>query len=133
MRSRSAFSAPFPTPLRVTGTPRLVSSGLGAFPTESGPRGREPADLWPRSETTVVPIPAKAYPGLPEAGMARRQLASVVWHQRGYGIDLIYVEGESERIVGSVEVAALLAEDAGLDPVPTPDDTLRWAQRRRLS
>ena len=65
--------------------------------------------------------------------MARRQLASVVWHQRGYGIDLIYVEGESERIVGSVEVAALLAEDAGLDPVPTPDDTLRWAQRRRLS
>ena len=63
--------------------------------------------------------------------MAGYELVSIVWHQQGHRIDLIYVHGEPEHMIGSEAITAMLAKDAGLDAVPTPDDTHRWVLRRR--
>ncbi len=63
--------------------------------------------------------------------MAGYELVSIVWHQQGHRIDLNYVRGAPEHMIGSEAITALLAQDAGLDAVPTPDDTRRWVRRRR--
>ena len=63
--------------------------------------------------------------------MAGYQLVSIVWHQQGHRIDLNYVHGEPDHMIGSEAITAMLAKDAGLDAVPTPDDTRRWVQRHR--
>jgi hypothetical protein len=58
--------------------------------------------------------------------MAEREIASIVWHQVGHHIDVIYVEGEPDRITGAQIVATQLAESVGLAVVPTPPGTIRW-------
>jgi len=63
--------------------------------------------------------------------MAGYELVSIVWHQQGHRIDLNYLHGEPDHLIGSEAITTLLAEDAGLDPVPTPDDTRRWVRRHR--
>ena len=63
--------------------------------------------------------------------MAGRELVDIVWHPQGHVIDLIYVHGPPEHMIGSEALTATLAEDAGLDAVPTPDDTRRWVLRHR--
>jgi hypothetical protein len=63
--------------------------------------------------------------------MAGYELVSIVWHQQGHVIDLNYVHGEPEHMIGSEAITAMLAKDAGLDAVPTPDDTSRWVVRHR--
>lgn len=63
--------------------------------------------------------------------MAGYKLVSIVWHQQGCVIDLIYLHGQPEHMIGSEAITTMLAEDAGLDEVPTPDDTRRWVLRRR--
>jgi len=61
--------------------------------------------------------------------MAGHELVSIVWHQQGHVIDLVYLHGQPEHMIASEAVTAMFAEDAGLDAVPTPDDTRRWVQR----
>jgi len=34
-------------------------------------------------------------------------------------------------MIGSEAITAMLAKDAGLDAVPTPDETRRWVERHR--
>ncbi|MGA7860352.1 MAG: hypothetical protein WCB19_00660 [Thermoplasmata archaeon] len=63
--------------------------------------------------------------------MAGYELVSIVWHQHSHVIDLIYLHGEPEHMIASEAITALFAADAGLDAVPTPDDTRRWVQRHR--
>jgi len=63
--------------------------------------------------------------------MAGFGLVSIVWHEWSHEIDLIYLHGQPDHLVGSETVTSLLAQDAGLDPVPTPDDTRRWVLRHR--
>jgi hypothetical protein len=58
--------------------------------------------------------------------MAAREIASIVWHQFGHHIDVIYVEGEPDRIIGAEIVATQLAESVGLATVPTAPGTIRW-------
>lgn len=60
--------------------------------------------------------------------MAEREIASIVWHQHGHHIDVIYVEGEPDRITGAQIVATQLAESVGLAVVPTPPGTIRWTR-----
>jgi len=60
--------------------------------------------------------------------MAERQIASIVWHQSGHHIEVIYVEGEPDRMVGAEQVATELAENAGLRLVSTGDGKFRWTQ-----
>jgi len=63
--------------------------------------------------------------------MAGYGLVSIVWHQQGHRIDLNYVHGEPEHMMGSEAITTMLAKDAGLDVVPPPDDTRRWVHRHR--
>jgi len=60
--------------------------------------------------------------------MAEREIASIVWHQVGHHIDVIYAEGEPDNIIGALVVAAQLAESVGLAPVPAPPGTIRWTR-----
>ena len=51
-----------------------------------------------------------------------------MWHQRGYDIEVIYVDANAEHLFGSEEVAVVLARDCGLKSVPTPGGTRRWVR-----
>jgi hypothetical protein len=44
----------------------------------------------------------------------------------GRVLDVIYVEGEPDRIIGAQIVATQLAASVGLAIVPTPPGTIRW-------
>jgi len=57
-----------------------------------------------------------------------REIASVVWHQRGHDMEVIYVEGDAEHLVGSEAITAGLAANAGLSIMPTTDGTVRWVR-----
>jgi hypothetical protein len=60
--------------------------------------------------------------------MTEREIASIVWHQVGDQVDLIYVEGEPDRLVGAQSVAAELAQSVGLTISSTPPGTIRWVR-----
>ncbi len=60
--------------------------------------------------------------------MADRDIANVVWDERRHHIEVTYVDGESERLVGSESVAFVLAKNAGLSRVSGPDDTCQWSR-----
>jgi hypothetical protein len=49
--------------------------------------------------------------------VGEREIASIVWHDRGHRIEVIYVEGESKNMFGPASVATTLAEEVGLPPV----------------
>jgi hypothetical protein len=57
-----------------------------------------------------------------------REIVSIVWHQLGHRIEVIYVEGEPDHITGAQIVAAQLAESVGLAMVIAPPGTLRWVR-----
>jgi hypothetical protein len=60
--------------------------------------------------------------------MDEREITSVVWYQEDDQVDLIYAEGEPDRLVGTRTVVAELAENLGLVVVATPPGTIRWGQ-----
>jgi len=64
--------------------------------------------------------------------VAKREIASVLWHQQGNYIKVVYVGGDPEHLVGNQAMAAELAENAGLKRVPTNDGTLRWVRTTTL-
>jgi hypothetical protein len=57
-----------------------------------------------------------------------REITSIVWHQLGHRIEVIYAEGEPDHITGAQIVAAQLAESVGLAMVIAPPGTLRWVR-----
>jgi hypothetical protein len=60
--------------------------------------------------------------------MAERDIDSIVWHQEGDQVDLHYLEGEPDRLVGAETVVAELADSVGLTIVPSPPGTIRWVR-----
>jgi len=60
--------------------------------------------------------------------VAEREVASIVWHRVGHHIEVIYVEGDPDRLVGTEMNATELALKAQLHLVPTSDGTLRWVR-----
>jgi hypothetical protein len=58
--------------------------------------------------------------------MTGREIVSVLWHQRGNSIRVVYLHSDAEDLVGSEAMAAELAEEAGLERVPTSSGTSRW-------
>jgi len=60
--------------------------------------------------------------------MAERNIKSIVWHEGRDRIDVIYVEGDTDRLWGSESVAVVLAKNAGLTAVPAPEGARRWAR-----
>jgi hypothetical protein len=57
-----------------------------------------------------------------------RKIASVVWYRRGQRIEVNYVEGDSDTLVGDEAVVSQMAENEGLWSVPGPEDTRRWVR-----
>jgi hypothetical protein len=60
--------------------------------------------------------------------MAERGIVSIVWHQKGDQVDLHYLEGEPDRLVGAETVVAALAASVGLTIVPSPPGTIHWVR-----
>jgi hypothetical protein len=60
--------------------------------------------------------------------VAEREIAAIVWHEASEVVELVYVEGEPDRLVGTRSVVTDLARSVGLDIVPTPPGTVRWAR-----
>lgn len=61
--------------------------------------------------------------------MPVREIASVVWDRRNHHIEVIYIGRDPEHFFGSEDVAAALANDAGLKSVPTPEGIRRWVSQ----
>jgi len=61
--------------------------------------------------------------------VAEREIASIVWHEAGELVDLIYAEGDPDRLVGSQDVVVELAESLDLVSVPTVPGTMRWVRK----
>ena len=60
--------------------------------------------------------------------MTGREIVSVLWQQRGNSIRVVYLDSDAEDLVGSEAMAAELAQEAGLEPVPTSPGTARWVR-----
>jgi len=58
----------------------------------------------------------------------QREIVRVVWKELGSRIEVIYADGESDRVRASQVVAADIAKDAGLTEVPTRDGMARWVK-----
>ena len=65
--------------------------------------------------------------------MVEREIVGIVWHQLGDLVDLVYIEGPPDRLVGALPVVTDLAESVGLVIVPTPPGTARWVRREEAS
>jgi len=55
-----------------------------------------------------------------------REIVCVIWSEIGHAIEVIYLDAEPDHLFGSLDVAALLARDAGLEYVSAPAGTRRW-------
>jgi len=57
-----------------------------------------------------------------------REITGIVWYEAGEVVDLVYLDGEPDRLVGTRAVVAELARSVGLVIVPAPPGTIRWAR-----
>ena len=106
---------------RAAATIRKVVAQSESLPESS------PADARLREPATVPMLdPRNAEEHAIE--MPEREIASIVWHQAGHHIDVIYVDGDPERLVRPEMYAAELALKEKLRVVPTADGTVRWVQ-----
>jgi hypothetical protein len=61
--------------------------------------------------------------------VVKRKISIIIWRQVApHEIELVYGNGESERIEGSHADAARMAETADLRLTPSPLGTVHWAQ-----
>ena len=59
-----------------------------------------------------------------------REIVGIVWYSyRPDWYELVYADGDSERIPGTQVDAAELANAAGMTLVPTRDGTVRWDRK----
>ena len=57
---------------------------------------------------------------------------AIVWHERTHTIDVVYGDGNPDMLMGTQEMAARLAEAAGLDLIPTNPETILWTHGESL-
>jgi hypothetical protein len=60
--------------------------------------------------------------------MLKSEIASVVWHEQGHRIEVIYVEGDPDYMQGDELVISQMAENEGLSLVATSPDIRRWVR-----
>jgi hypothetical protein len=60
--------------------------------------------------------------------VVERQIVAVVWHDHTHTIDVVYVEGHPDTLMGTMKMAAQMAEGFGLVLVPTPEGTTLWVK-----
>jgi hypothetical protein len=65
--------------------------------------------------------------------MAEREIVSIIWHESSDQVDLIYVDGQPDRLIGARAVVTELAESVGLVNVPAPPGTLQWVRDPQTS
>ncbi len=53
----------------------------------------------------------------------------MLWHRHGNYLLVTNDQGAREHLVGDQDMAARLAQEEGLEPVPTSDGTHRWVRR----
>jgi hypothetical protein len=56
------------------------------------------------------------------------EIATIAWHEDGEVVELVYVDGASDRLVGTQSVVAELARSIGLVIVPAPPGMVRWVR-----
>jgi hypothetical protein len=61
--------------------------------------------------------------------VAEREIVAVVWHEHTHSIDVVYVEGHPDTLMGTRKMAAQMAEGFGLDLVSTPAGTILWVRQ----
>jgi hypothetical protein len=60
--------------------------------------------------------------------MVEREIVAVVWHEHTHSIDVVYVDGHPDSLMGTRKMAAQMAEGFGLDLVPTGPGTTLWVR-----
>ncbi len=60
--------------------------------------------------------------------MAEREVVAVVWHLHTHSIDIVFVEGHPDTLMGTRKMAAQMAEGFGLELVPTSSGTILWVK-----
>ncbi len=60
--------------------------------------------------------------------MAEREVVAVVWHPHTHSVDVVYVDGHPDTLMGTRKMAAQMAEGLGLELVPASSDTVLWAK-----
>jgi len=60
--------------------------------------------------------------------VAQREVVAVVWHLHTHSIDVVYVDGRPDTLMGTRKMAAQMAEGFGLELVPASPDTVLWAK-----
>jgi hypothetical protein len=60
--------------------------------------------------------------------MVEREIVAVVWHAHTHTIDIVYVDGHPDTLMGTRKMAAQMAEGFGLDLVPTDAGTILWVR-----
>jgi hypothetical protein len=60
--------------------------------------------------------------------VVEREIVAVVWHDHTHTIDVVYVEGHPDTLMGTKKMAAQMAEGFRLLLVPTPGGTTLWAK-----
>lgn len=61
--------------------------------------------------------------------MAERDVVAVVWHEHTHSIDIVYVEGNPDTLMGTERMATQMAAGFKLDVVPSPTGTVLWVRR----
>jgi hypothetical protein len=65
--------------------------------------------------------------------VAEREIVSIIWHESSDQVDLIYVDGQPDRLIGARSVVTELAESVGLVNVAAPPGTLQWVRDPQTS
>jgi len=55
-----------------------------------------------------------------------REIVCVIWNEHDHDIEVIYIDAQPDHLFGSLDVATLLARDAGLESAQAPVGTRRW-------
>jgi hypothetical protein len=63
--------------------------------------------------------------------VVEREIARIIWHERGHAIEVVYADGEPDQVVGAQIVAAQLAESVGLTIVGSAPGTICWVRDDR--
>lgn len=60
--------------------------------------------------------------------MPEREIVAIVWHVHTHSIDLVYVDGHPDTLMGTRKMAAQMAEGFGLELIPTSEGTVLWVR-----
>ncbi|HEY5025883.1 MAG TPA: hypothetical protein VII76_12970 [Acidimicrobiales bacterium] len=62
--------------------------------------------------------------------MAEREVVAVMWRRHTHSIDVVFVEGQPDTLMGTQKMAAQMAEGFGLELVPTNPGTILWVKKQ---